>query len=241
MITLLTPTGFRPQAWEICKSLINKQTYKGSIRWLVSYDDGHAPDMMKLNSNIQLERIPGPKLWKEGINTQRYNMDVLIQRVTNCDYVFIIEDDDWYAPEYIEHCIWLMQKYCAVGEINNKYYHLPTQQYKEWKNTGHASLCSTAMRFSHLDWLNRAVNSGELFFDLVLWRLLRADKVSAIMYEGHPNGKSCMNVGMKGLPGRMGIGGGHQPAGQGFAPDTNWQVLQSWIGDDVSIYKGLGV
>jgi hypothetical protein len=45
-------------------------------------------------------------------------------------------------------------------------------------------------------------------------------------------------VGIKGLPGRAGLGVGHRP-GTGWTPDPDFVRLRSWIGDDVDSYTNL--
>ena len=39
MLTLLTATGARPEAWAICEQLMARQTYAGPVRWVI-VDDG---------------------------------------------------------------------------------------------------------------------------------------------------------------------------------------------------------
>ena len=233
MITLITPTGSRPQAFELCKKFIMRQTYKGPIQWIVVYDSKEAPDMSNFNKlKTEVEIVKGPKEWREGINTQRFNMDTALNHVKG-EYVFIWEDDDWYAPDYIERYIWFMSKYDIVGECNNKYYNIERKSFKEWRNVQHASLCSTGLKKSKLAVLDRAVNSGELFFDIALWRMAKAERHNAILIA-----ELGLNVGMKGLPGRLGIGGGHRPDTEGFIKDDkDCNVLKSWIGDDHVLYK----
>ena len=35
MLTLLTATGARPEAWAICERLMARQTYAGPVRWII--------------------------------------------------------------------------------------------------------------------------------------------------------------------------------------------------------------
>ena len=238
MITLLTPTGHRPEAFNLCKKFINRQTYKGPMQWVIVYDSPEAPDTTGIRQNISVETYKGPKEWREGINTQRFNMDLAIQKAKG-DFIFVIEDDDWYSPQYIETYIWLMSRWDVVGEGNNNYYNLERMAYREWKNVQHASLCSTAIKKSKLDLLDRAVNSGEIFYDIALWRMVRQEKHKGVINVG-----MGLNVGMKGLPGRYGIGGGHaKPANAdmaNFEKDKNASVLIDWVGAaDAKVYIDL--
>jgi hypothetical protein len=58
----------------------------------------------------------------------------------------------------------------------------------------------------------------ETWVDMRLWSKLRG-----VLHEDY----RC--VGIKGLPGRPGVGVGHHPGG---APDPELNVLRDWVGDD---------
>jgi len=230
LVTLITCTGARHKAFALCESYVKRQTYKGPLQWIVVDDYQKEPTKCTMGQ----EYVPGPLQWKDGINTQRPNMDVGLARAKG-DFIFVFEDDDWYAPTYIETMLWLLEKYPVVGEGNNKYYNIKTQSFKEWNNFKHASLCSTALRKSHQELLYKAIHSGELFMDINFWLRCRHQNVPAVIFMN-----VNLGVGMKGLPGRHGIGAGHDPATQGFSPDKDWQQLESWIGKtDTQVYKEL--
>lgn len=223
-VTLITPTGSRPEAFKLCEKFIARQTYKNSIQWIV-VDDGPIPTECTMHQ----EYIRGPKIWREGINTQRPNMEAAYEKIRG-EYILIIEDDDWYDPCYIERMVDLLEFYPVVGEGNAKYYHLPSQSYKEMHNYSHASLCQTGLRYSHRTLLDDAVNSGQLYFDVELWGKVREAKVPSHLFL-HEN----LCVGLKGLPGRAGIGVGHRP--QGYTPDVGFKYLNELIGSDTMLYK----
>ena len=220
-VTLITPTGERPEAFELCEKYIKRQTYRGEMQWIV-VDDGSTPTKCTMGQTY----IRGPKLWRPGINTQRPNMDEALNHVEG-DFIFIIEDDDWYAPTYIEKYMQLLQLFPVVGEGNAKYINILERSWREWSNYKHASLCQTALRRELLPRLEEAINSGELFIDCVLWRILFAHKLRPFIFF---NQDYC--VGIKGLPGRRGIGSGHFPREAGFKSDPGFSELKMLIGEE---------
>lgn len=232
LVTLITPTGARPEAFNQCMYYMNRQTYKGPIQWIVVDDaEPRQPMPAKLGNNITIEYHRGPKLWTPKINTQRPNMDLALNHVKG-EFIFVIEDDDWYHPSYLETFLWLMQRYDVVGEANNKYYAIKAKSYKEWSNLKHASLCSTGLKYSQLSILDEAINSGELFMDISFWRKCTEQQINAVLFMG-----LRLGVGIKQMPGRHGIGAGHNPEAQGFLSDMHMIVLEKWIGADVEYYK----
>lgn len=226
LVTLITPTGARPEAFALCEKYMKRQTYRGEIQWIV-VDDGDPPTECTMNQTY----IRGPKPWRPGINTQRPNMNAALEYIQG-DFIFIIEDDDWYAPNYLESYLRLLQIYSAVGEGNAKYINILDRSWREWDNHKHASLCQTGMRKELLPRLDEAINSGELFMDCVLWRYFFHHNLKPFMFL---NQDLC--VGIKGMPGRRGIGAGHFPQEKGFTSDPGFSNLKRIIGEeDARVY-----
>lgn len=227
MITLLTCTGGRPDAWALCQKYIARQTLREPTQWVVVYDTEEVPVLLNLPPHIKVEMYKGPKPWRQGINTQRPNMDEALKYVKG-DVIFTIEDDDCYAPNYIEMMIFFLQKFDVVGQANSRYYNIKERQYKEWNNYRHCSLNETALKKSKLDLLDRAVNSGNMYFDIALWEIVRNEKHSHLIFS-----HLGLVTGMKGLPGKAGIGGGHHDLKeQGFKADSLFEKLREWVGPD---------
>lgn len=229
LVTLITCTGFRPEAWALCQHYMVAQTYKGPIQWIVVDD---CPDNPSLSSdeilkskNIKQEFYFGPKVWRDGINTQRPNMDEAVKHVKG-DFVFTIEDDDCYLPHYLDTMLFFLSRFDIVGQANSRYYNVKERMYKEWGNYIHTSLCETAFKAKKLDLLDRAINSGQLFFDMMLWQIVLNEKHSHLLFRHI--GLIC---GIKGLPGKRGIGGGHFPD-QTFTRDPFYEKLKEWVGPE---------
>lgn len=229
MITLLTPTGARQEAFRRCEDYIRRQTLSfdsvGGLQWIV-IDDAEP----RTKCTLGQEYHKGPIQWSPEINTQRPNMDEAMKYVKG-DYIFIIEDDDYYHPTYLEVMMKFLQNTEIVGLGNTYYYSVLSPGFKMMKNYGHASLCQTAMRKTMLPYLYQAVHSGKEFFDIELWKRVQEKEIPMIMYSN-----SAISVGMKGLPGRTGIGVGHNHRDYYF--DAGHKKLIELIGeDDTNWYK----
>lgn len=229
LVTLITCTGGRDLAFALCQHYVARQTYKDAIQWIV-VNDTETPlqiiDEIQKEKRISVEIYQGPKLYRPGINTQHFNMDEAIKHVKG-DYIFTFEDDDMYAPDYIETQLFLLQHFDIVGECHSRYYNVKERIYKDWTNYAQASLNETAMRKSKLDLLDRAVNSGQLFFDMMLWSIVRNEKHKFLLYDN-----IGLVVGIKGMPGKVGIGSGHtmQHDVGGYTKDPFFEKLREWCG-----------
>jgi len=230
LVTLITPTGGRSECFALCQKFMLRQTITNPIQWIVVKDTDEALELTTFDKRFDIQIHQGSKPWRPGINTQRPNLDEAIKHVKG-QYVFVIEDDDWYAPKYLETQLYFLQRFDIVGQGNSHYYNVKERKYKEWKNYGHTSLNETGMRVSELDTLDRAINSGQLYFDMALWERVHNEKRNYLLYD-HID----LVIGMKGMPGKQGIGGGHFPD-ETFRTDKLFEVLRSWVGpEDTKIY-----
>lgn len=227
LVTLITCTGARPKAFKLCQEYMLRQTFDGDVQWII-VDDTQWPHDVKVKDKWVTEKLRGPKIWEEGLNTQRSNMEEALSKVKG-DYILVIEDDDWYHPEYIEKTVNLLKFFQIVGESNNKYWNLRVPGFMEMRNYGHSSLCSTAVRQDSFNYLKRAVNSGHFYFDIELWKYAKEDKLKTCMYS-----ELNLCIGIKGMPGRGGLGVGHQD--KAYTPDIKLLHLKKWIGDDYKNY-----
>lgn len=230
LVTLVTPTGNRPEAFKLCEKYMSRQSVWGrtDIEWLV-IDDGATPT----ETNLNQIRIEAPKKWKPHINTQRYNLDAAISHIKG-DFIFFIEDDDWYHPNYLETYLDLLKGVDAVGEVDTMYYNIKSRSFKGMENFRHASLCQTAISKKLLYTFEAALHSGEAYFDITLWQMITKDKnFKKRFFFGE---RLC--IGIKGMPGRTGIGVGHCP--QDFISDPSMAKLAVFIGnEDAKVYKNI--
>ena len=226
-ITLITPTGGRPEAFSLLERFISKQTYQGDIQWIVS-DDCDPPTPCTMGQTI----VRPTPLWQSGQNTQCRNLLSLIPLVLH-DKILICEDDDAYSPYYLETMSNRLDISPIVGETNAHYYNVSTRSYRVLSNVHHASLCQTGIRAEVLPSLSTVCQHNKPWVDMELWRTWRR---SSQLFRPDPvTGPLC--VGIKGMPGRIGIGSGHRVK-FGGAPDPNGTVLRDWVGEDAEVYMG---
>lgn len=225
MLTLLTATGARPAAWALCERWMARQDYAGPVRWVI-VDDGPDPQPVTFRrEGWQLVLVRPSPHWAPGQNTQARNLLKGLAAVGPDDRLVIIEDDDWYAPDWLTTIAAELEHAELVGEPRARYYNVEQRRGRQLVNTGHASLCSTAMRGSALRDFADACRSRPKFIDLELWRRPRARR----LFGGH------RVVGIKGLPGRGGIGMGHEQDFKGET-DASGALLRQWVGEDAEVY-----
>lgn len=226
LITLITPTGGRQECFALCAKFVNSQDLPARIQWIVVDDCTPATVVPQMRSGITVEYIRGPKPWKAGYNTQRLNLDVAISKIRG-DFIFFIEDDDYYAKNYLSLMVSHLMNADIVGEADAKYYNMRSQGYKRMNNFSHASLSQTGITKKLIPTLDQANNSGELYTDLMLWKRALENNSSAVIVA---NTGTC--VGMKGLPGRLGITPSH--TSRDFMYDPEFAKLIAWVGESAA-------
>lgn len=233
MIALITPTGGRPNQIALCHFFMKRQTYPGKVAWIIVDDcevhttDGIAND--KENWNI-IKVYPTPP-WRQGQNTQGRNIASGINTLLanygseEIEGIFIIEDDDYYKPMYLERMVLRLPGLQAVGELNTIYYNVFYRTYFTNSNTGHSSLFQTAFTMEALPIFISSLD--QRFIDATFWT--RLNRVN-LFNEGN------LSVGIKGQPGRYGIGAGHAKL-RNMPADRDWNYLTKLIGiDDAKLY-----
>lgn len=225
MLTLVTATGARPEAFALCQRWMAAQTFAGKVLWII-VDDGHEPQPVTFKrAGWELVRIRPAPLWRAGDNTQARN---LLAGMNACDKdsrLVVIEDDDHYAPTWLDTCDRELERAELVGETRARYYNIASRIGRQLNNTGHSSLCSTAMRGAALNTFRTICKPGVKFIDMQLWKQHPSKHLFA--------GSSV--TGIKGLPGRGGIGVGHRKD-FGGTRDPHLSLLRSWIGEDAELY-----
>ena len=229
MLTLLTATGCRPDAWAICEKLMQAQTFAGPVRWFIVDDGKEAQPITFAREWWQLEVVRREPFWKPGQNTQALNLASGLARVKPYDRLVIVEDDDHYAPDWIETINAALDGADLAGENMARYYNVATSTGRQLNNANHASLCSTGMKGLALELFRRECKPGVQFIDVALWRNFKGAKR---LFGGH------RVTGIKGMPGRCGIGMGHNPDFHG-TKDKDGSLLSEWIGQDAELYIGL--
>jgi hypothetical protein len=239
--TVITATGDRPLCLSFLKKWMEAQTYPPSC-WII-IDDGKIPmkesEYMDLpDYTTLLRRNPTEDDPKHTLNI---NLMASLPYVEG-DYIIFCEDDEYYAPEYLATMSRYLKEYEVVGICRSRYYHLPSYRYYIHPNYDHSSLAQTGIRTSFLETFSGLLN-GDPFIDMRIWKTV-ANKNDLLwgkarfLTKGHEiNGKKgylfddsigdkFIYVGMKGMPGREGIGSGHK--GMGIF-DYDQSILRKWI------------
>jgi hypothetical protein len=232
-ITAITPTGDRPLAFALCQQWMRNQT-RHPDSWIV-IDDGKVP-LMPTHEMTYVRREPRSD---DPQHTLALNLQAALPHIAG-DKILIMEDDDYYAPEYIAEVARKLDQHEVVGITQAKYYHLPTGGYHTHQNASHCSLSETAFRNSFLPEFKEILRERDELVpphpagsavDLRIWR-----KVGNRGYRFNDNEKP-LYVGIKGLPGRTGIGIGHNPAMYHGVKDTaDRAMLKKWAPKDYQVY-----
>ncbi len=225
----LTPTGMRPEGLALLGEYLNAQTYKGTLTWVIVDDCDPGTRVPRMRKGITVDVVRPGWRWQPGENTQARCMALgLAGRVGINDAVIILEDDDVYLPEHVSNMLFWLEKADLVGERDSWYYNVTTGRWRILPGKFHASLCSVACKGQATDHLLRLCQGGGKMLDMRLWRTFAGPKK---LLDSHNV------IGIKGLPGRPGIGVGHRDRFGSI--DVN-NTLQTWIGDYADNYSIFG-
>lgn len=225
MIQLITPTGARQEAWDLCQRWAFHQDYQGPVRWIVIDDGDKAQEINFDRPGWQITVIRPTPRWTNGSNTQARNLLAGLDAVDQSESLVCFEDDDFYAPDWLSTVSCNLSHAELVGEPRARYYNVNLRRGRQLKNENHSSLCSTAMRGQALDKFREICTRSPKFIDIELWGSVK----SKLLFDGQ------RVVGIKGLPGRGGIGMGHRDDFTGQA-DPNGDLLRKWVGDAARFY-----
>lgn len=199
-ITIITPTGDRPEAFALCERWMSQQTLKPD-QWIV-IDDGQTPTIPSgLAKDIPMIYGRREALPDDPPHTLARNMTLALKFVAY-EKVIIIEDDDYYSKNYIKTVSSWLDKHDLVGQIPTFYYHVGLRMYRNMSNRMHSSWFQTGFNFTAVTpCLNGVLRKESLGIDTRLWRDFRQNKY---LFTGSP-----IAIGMKGMPGRKGLTVGH--------------------------------
>lgn len=228
IITAITPTGDRPLALALCQQWMDAQTVRPD-QWIV-VDDGKIPSKAPESAEY-IRRTPNKNDPKHTLNI---NLNAAFPYVRG-EKIIIIEDDEYYAPKYIETISKKLDDYEVVGISHSRYYHLPSGAEAIHGNTIHASLAQTSFRSSYLREVELLTRQPlKHYLDISLWHNAMAESRGYLFLDK----PEALYVGIKGLPGRKGIGAGHQEKmymGK-WRDIEDRPLLNKWIGHNSQVY-----
>ena len=221
-ITLVTTTCDRPFGIKLMERYIAAQTVQPD-QWIVA-DGGSTPAPLTMGQeHIRKHQPPGPDNLADNV--------VAALGAARGDYVIFIEDDDFYAPDHIERCVLHLQDAPATGAKTLRYYNVRHRCWIVMGNRG-AALCQTAMRRELVPKMIRSAlrckSAGDYCIDGSFW--------SGTAGKLH---NDTTVVGIKGVPGTVGLGIGHRPNNSSrrrWKADPGFDKLREWIGDAADQY-----
>lgn len=231
MIALITPTGAREFQLSMCAKYMKAQTYKDPVLWIIVDDaEPRTSDFIKddFRENWTIKKVYPSPVWQVGQNTQGRNLKAGVDELPkHIEAIFIIEDDDYYKPCYLEEMMKRSSGCLAWGESFTIYYNVALMRWIENKNDAWSSLFQTAFKPAALKYFNMLY--GEKFIDYAFFRLCPKVKLF------RTNDK--LSIGIKGIPGRAGIGAGHKFIAH-MEPDPTGEKLTELLGLDAKNYDG---
>jgi predicted O-methyltransferase YrrM len=229
-ITLLTCAVNRPEAWSICEKYVSQQTRQPD-QWLV-LDDDDTPTICTRGQ----EYFYWPECRGRGSLTKKITR-AINENLISGNIVAMWENDDAYMPTYLENVERWLETADLVGEGDSLYYNVQHRAWFAHRNSQHASLCSTAFKVSLLPQLLRACNTDDPYADSRLWNYVQSPfKKRVVMPQDHPTSTRQV-VGIKGMPGKLGYGTGHQiKDNRGITKDPTFSKLISILGANAEAY-----
>lgn len=196
----------RPQFTRLCFEMIQRQSVQ-------PYEILHVNYVPKSTAFDLTERV-------------RTGFEQLQNKV---DVVFIIENDDWYSPDYFEQMLEEWQKNGRpdlFGISSTVYYHIKKLAFNILEHSKHSSLMSTMIRTSaNIDF----PKDDFVFLDLHLWQNHKGILLNQ-------NTRFPLAVGIKHGVGLVGGSGHHSMR---FKERDNSEMYELWrmIGKDVLQYR----
>lgn len=147
--------------------------------------------------------------------------------IVDGDAVVIMEDDDWYPPDWVAWCEAALMKFELFGQRDIFNYHIPSGGYEHVvPKRGNAAMHATAFRASLIpEILAIPKDEGKPRLDVAIWQLpvlkTKTDELRVIS--------------MKGMPGTKGYSDAHERSHYRRF-DRDGSVLKSKIGTDAELY-----
>jgi glycosyltransferase involved in cell wall biosynthesis len=227
-ISVITPTADQPMGMRLLERYMARQTIRPD-EWIVA-DDGVEPASLTMGQT----HVVRPRA-AEGGASLAGNMLAALERVTG-DVVIVFEHDDHYRPDHIETCLRGLARHKATGSIWQRYYNVEQRCWIVMRNIGSA-LCNTAFTSDLIPTMQAAAHAaiakGSYGLDRLFWdSVATRDKLLT---------QTETVVGIKGLPGRKGLGMGHRPRqnGRAWSDDPSGARLAEWVGADAQFYLGV--
>lgn len=148
------------------------------------------------------------------IRRVRWGLDMA--KADRIDWVFIIENDDYYPADYIKNLLPYLDGLDFIGWQNTFYYNIKTRRYSRLEHETHSSLFCTGFRLSALDDFEWPPDDYP-FLDIALWKHAKqSGKNWKLLRTDNP----CIGIKGHGM-GKMG-GKGHRMPLNNADPEMKW-------------------
>ncbi len=228
-ISVITPTCDRPLGILSLERWMARQTLYPD-EWIIA-DGGQVP-VSCTRGQIHLHQ-PSPP----GVANFHANLEAAIGAASG-DLIICAEDDDWYAPTHLAWMHDALQRpgVTIAGDDQQRYYNLKYGCWRHMQNRG-AALCQTGFHRRLIPtFLEVIAARRRLVTSADPTERRRAIGVDAYLWQSQPRdawhlAQPKTVVGIKGLPGQIGLGVGHQEARMAhWTPDPHGHQLIAWIG-----------
>ena len=202
---------------------MSRQTFQGSIQWIV-VDDGVVPTECTMGQEYYRREPNTASVIGPATHTVGANLEEALNHVKS-PKILVIEDDDYYSPNYLSHWTKLLDSHDLVGESGSKYYRLDNETYQHYDGkvfTTFAALARTGFRRNLISMVKKAC-SGDCQVDRRIW-----DQSSTIKSHLEMPSVSGLHISIKGGPGR----GSHNHKRSLTQRDRNYSQLLLWTKGD---------
>jgi len=244
-LTIITATRNRPRGIELAGRWMRNQSYSGPVRWIIVDDGEDRCEAPTVKTNWIVEVIRRDVETNE-IASFTGNLETGISAVdAESNTVAIIEDDDYYRPEYLEFMLKEMHdsQVSLVGIKALHYYNLRDKLYVPIVPMC-AAMCTTCFKrtmFSPFRWsLRHAKRMQTIDVDFILWTSAAIQLPHKYVFPSR-----AINIGMKCIPGRRRIGALGWKVDESqkdkYHIDRDGTILRRLIGieEDAQIYLDL--
>lgn len=231
-ISLILCTSDRPEAFALTEKYIKRQTLQPTE--VVILDDGNVPVRPTLGRHIYCPECRGGNSM---INKLKI---AFTPGFISGDIAICWEDDDAYAPNWIETCAKALGdgRIDMFGEGRAIYYNVRDRWWFEHANMTHASLCSTAFTKRLFPLALRLCEDSNPFLDDRLWKHAPGNRKRIVDPQSYgPKGPRRLVLGIKAMPGKVGYGGGHAREDRNAKKDPDGAKLRELIGEDAALYE----
>ncbi len=216
-LSVITPTCDRPFAFGLLERWMARQTRQPD-EWIVADGGRFRVKCHHGQTHLVATAAPGPANFAN-------NLLRAVDAATG-DFIVCMEDDDYYQPT---HLVTLERQLSQpgirmAGDDLQRYYNVAHRKWRIFNNKG-ASLCQTGFNVSEIpvfrSIVKKCLQQRTYGIDGAFWA---AQPQAIKSLERHDT-----VLGIKGLPGQVGLGIGHRPA-NGWTSDPAGKQLEAWIG-----------